>query len=185
MSLISLGYSDSQFAEVNYSGFYIGLQYGVLDFNYDNYNYAGYGNKFDESLHFTMQSYLGYNFLKYWSLELGYQYYGNPCFENKTEKQYMLQQGGHLVGKVNLLLANNFSIYAKSGVGLVFRSSLESRDGKFSSQSPDCHLVPIVGGGVCYWVSKELGFDLSFASTWKVNDLPSMQTYAVGFIYRF
>ncbi len=175
----------SELAEKDYAGYYLGLQYGLLDFNYAHSDYTRDVNRVNKALRFTVQGYLGYSFSKYWSLEISYQYYGHPRFESGVEKQYLLQQGGHLVAKLNIPLANNFSTYLKGGAELVFRSALESRNGKFTEHAADCHLVPVVSGGICYWVSKELGFDFSVTSSWKVSDLPAMQTYAVGFIYRF
>lgn len=166
-------------------GFYFGGQAGISNLHYSGSSYTLPNSGYDNSYKFAARGYVGYGFNQFISAELGYDYFGRPKFKNVDgNTQDILQHGLDLVAKATLPLDYGFGFYAKGGFAWVFRSALNGNSGTFASKDSNNTITPLGGIGVNYWFSPNMAIDLAWTKTMTVSDLPTMDIFTLGFVYK-
>ena len=167
-------------------GIYFGGQFGAANLHYSS-KYTGSRNSYDDKYKFAARGYAGYSFNPFISLELGYDYYGYPKFKDDQtgNTQNFLQQGVDLMAKANLPLDYGFGVYVKGGLAWVFRGALNSNAGTFGAgKDANNTFTPVGALGVNYWFAPNIALDLCWTKTMTVSDLPTIDLFTAGFIYK-
>lgn len=169
------------------AGIFFGGQIGTTNMHYSPS--TGYllpsDNTYDTSYKLAARGYLGYAFSQFISLELGYSYYGRPKFKHSGgNTQEITQQGMDLMVKANLPLDYGFGFYLKGGMAWVHRSALHSNAGTFASKVDNDKFPPIGALGINYWFAPNIALDLCWTKTMTVSDLPTIDLWTLGFIYK-
>lgn len=166
-------------------GFYFGGQIGTSNMHYSGSSYTTASSSYEDGWQFAFRGYIGHAFSEFLSAELGYDYYGKPKFKNTDgNTQDILQHGFDLVAKATLPLDYGFGFYAKGGLAWVLRSKLNSNNNSFADKSSNNTFTPVIGLGFNYWFAPNMAFDFSWTKTLTVSDLPTIDLYTVGFVYR-
>lgn len=176
--------SDPIIEPATNAGIYFGAQFGMSRMHYGS-QYMIPGNTVDDRK-FAARGFLGYAFSQFISMELGYDYYGRPKFTYTPDgnTQDILQQGVDLVAKASLPLDYGFGFYIKGGLALVHRSALHANNNHFFEKSANNTIAPVGSLGINYWFAPHIALDLSWTKTMTISDLPTIDFFALGFIYR-
>ncbi|MCL5261455.1 MAG: outer membrane beta-barrel protein [Gammaproteobacteria bacterium] len=202
ISVVALGLSSPVFAEddaaadvnnvnnnndfnAEASSVYFGAQAGLADMHYGDNSYTLQRDTADSNK-FAARGYLGYAFTPFLGLELGYGYYGRPELKDNVtgNTQDFVQQGIDLQGRITLPLDYGFAIYVKAGPQWIHRSGVGSRGGCFVDKDPNGKVTGVGGLGIAYYFAPNIGLDVSWAHSLSVGDLPKMDFYALGLIYK-
>lgn len=167
------------------SGIYLGGQFGLTNLHYSGSKYTKFDSSYDNAYKLAGRAYVGYAFSQFISAELGYDYYGRPKFKHTSgNTQDILQQGLDLVAKANLPLDYGFGVYIKGGLAWVYRSTLNGNAGSFVDKPSNNKITPVGAVGINYWFAPNIALDLCFTKTMTVSDLPTMDLFTVGIIYK-
>ncbi len=166
------------------AGIYFGAQLGMSNMHYGSNPYTIATNSVDNRK-FAGRGYLGYAFSQYISTELGYDYYGYPNFKAADgNTQNILQHGMDLVGKASLPLDYGFGLYVKGGLAWVHRAALHANNNHFAEKDANSKIAPVGGLGINYWFAPNIALDLSWTKTMTVGDLPTIDFFALGLVYK-
>lgn len=166
-------------------GIYFGAQAGIANLHYSGSKYTTSKSSYDAGFNFAARGYLGYAFNPYISAELGYDYYGRPKFNSSDgNTQNILQHGMDLMGKATLPLDYGFGLYIKGGLAWVYRSALHANNNHFAEKDSNNKFAPIGAVGVNYWFAPNIALDLSWIKTMTISDLPTVDLFTLGFIYK-
>jgi len=66
----------------------------------------------------------------------------------------------------------------------VFRSALNRNGGQFADEPANNKFTPVGGLGINYWFAPHIALDLSWTKTMTVSNLPTIDFYALGIIYK-
>lgn len=167
-------------------GIYFGGQAGIANLHYGGSKYTTANSSYDSGYNFAARGYLGYAFNPYISAELGYDYYGRPKFKSYDRNtQNILQHGMDLMAKATLLLDYGFGLYIKGGLAWVHRSALHATGtGQFAEKESNNKIIPIGALGIHYWFAPNIALDLGWTKTITVGDLPTIDLFTLGFIYK-
>ena len=177
---------DGLLAEPSNSGIYFGGQLGTSKLHYDGSSYTNSKSHYDRHRLLAGRVFVGYAFSQFIAAELGYDYYGYPKFKHNDNNntQDLLQHGLDLVAKANLPLNYGFSFYAKAGLTLIHRGTLNNNSGTFEQKNSNNKVTPVGALGVSYQFAPNIAMDLSWTKTMHISDLPSTDLFGVGFTYK-
>lgn len=192
ISMLTFGFATASFA-ANESfntntGFYVGGQAGFANMHYTGSSYTlPFSLNSVDNVQFATRIYGGYSFLDWLAVELGYDYFGYPkfIFTPTGNDQDFLQQGIDLVGKASVPLNYGFGLYFKAGAVGVHRGALHQRDGEFVDKEANSRISPLAGIGATYAFTNNMAVDISWSRSLSVSDLPKIDLFGVGIIYKF
>ena len=165
------------------AGIYFGGQAGMSNMHYGS-QYTIPGNTVDNSK-LAARGFFGYAFSQFIATELGYDYYGYPNFKAADgNTQNILEQGFDLVAKASLPLDYGFGFYIKGGLAWVHRSALHNNNNHFAEKDADGKVVPVGAIGVNYWFAPNIALDLGWTKTMTIGDLPTIDLFSLGIIYK-
>lgn len=165
---------------------YIGAQGLFTDMNYDGSSYTLPRNSISSDNKWGFRGYAGYAFSEFLALELGYDYFGHPSIEDKitANVQDFTQQGMDLVAKAMLPLDYGFGVFIKGGGLWVHRSAIANRGGCFVDKDSSDKFTGIAGLGVSYNFAPNIGMDFGYSQTLSAGDLPKMNIFSLGLMYK-
>jgi len=151
-------------------GIYLGLQggYGLSGWK----RVEGDAAKVSADGGLSGRAFVGYDFTKYWAMELGYTYFG-PKTKVKDASGTVLSQirteAWDLVGKGKIPVVDSFDIYGKLGVGYLMSKGIQKASTTFSSDTvyvgekdKQNNIAGVVGVGAEYYFMPNLWMDLSW-----------------------
>ena len=176
-------FSGTVFADQSFHGPYIGAQAGYID---NNNTHAGHDTWADAFLPFlsdaAYRAYFGYRFNDYFALEGGYTSITDGKdtggLSNKDDRYRIY--GYDLVGKAIVPLALGFNVYIKAGGQYVRQNIVNSTSGQIIYQSKVNKLLPTVGIGGGWNMTKFLALDLSYTYTYGIGEIKSIEFAALG-----
>ena len=177
---------DGLMVEPSNSGIYFGSQLGMSKLHYDGSIYTASDSKYDNQSLLAGRIFAGYAFSQFIATELGYDYYGYPKLINTDDgnTQNFLQHGLDFVAKANLPLNYGFNFYAKAGLALIHRGTLNNNNETFVQKDRNNRITPVGALGVSYQFAPNIAIDLSWTKTMSVSDLPTTDIIGLGFIYK-
>jgi len=188
-------------------GIYLGLQggYGLSGWKRAD----GSDLKVSDDASLTGRVFIGYDFTKYWAMELGYAYFGSKTKIRDTSNTLASEittQAFDLVGKGKVPVVDNFDIYGKFGIGYLMSKGIQKAQGTFSDgtyylgeKDKQNNVAGVVGVGAEYYFMPNLWMDLSwtrymtnakFGTTQGSTNYfgkyqPDADFYALGVAYKF
>lgn len=169
----------------NSGSIYFGGQLGTTNMHYTGSSYLLPSNSYDNKNKFAARGYVGYAFSQFISAEFGYDYFGYPKFQDVSgNNQDILQHGADLMVKATLPLDYGFGVYGKAGLAWVYRSALNPNGTTFADKGANNKFTPIGALGVQYWFAPSMALDLAWTKTMSVSDLPTIDLFTVGLIYK-
>jgi opacity protein-like surface antigen len=180
------GGSDVASSALYNPGIYFGAQFGTANMRYSgNLQYTTPTSVYDDKYQMAARGCFGYAFSQFISVELGYDYYGQPKFWNTDgNNQSIMQHGMDLMAKASLPLDYGFGIYIKGGMAWVYRSALRDNKGSFASRESNNKFPPIGALGINYWFAPNIALDFCWTKTMHLDNLPTVDLFTAGIIYR-
>jgi OOP family OmpA-OmpF porin len=189
-AIASVGLSASAFA-VTDNGLYAGLQLGqsrVVDIP----NTLPWAGADVDKNNFAGRVYLGYQFNKYISTELGYEDLGtvdiNHILHTPGMNSSIKQQAGDLIAKASLPIGDHFNVFALGGGAYADFSQDNNNLANYSNvgnKGEVSGIRPTYGVGASYDVNRKLSLDLSWRQIYGGSDVQSVNFTGVGLAYHF
>jgi OOP family OmpA-OmpF porin len=178
-AIASVGLSASAFA-VTDNGLYTGLQLGrshVTDISVPHTD--------TDPNSFAGRAYLGYQFNKYISTELGYTYLGTVHWNNIDGVHgwdaKATQQSGDLIAKASLPIGDHFNLFALGGGAYITSHQSSS----ITTDFDDSEFRPTYGVGASYDINSKVSLDLSWRQINGGSDDPNFNFASLGVAYHF
>ena len=167
------------------SGIVIGIGGGYANTHWDNIEIPGFSSV--SSGGFAGQVYLGYDFSRYFGLQLGYVYLptAKDNFDLKATNYAV-----DLLAKLSVPVSGGFSIHALAG-GSYLRSNVDADFAGYLADNSRSHVGPAFGVGASYEFIPNLaiGVDwMRFSGQGKISDSsyqPSPDAVFVNLSYKF
>jgi OOP family OmpA-OmpF porin len=183
----SLTLSASAFALTD-NGLYSGVQLGRSHTS----DLGNYPNTDIDQNSFAGRAYLGYQFNKYISTELGYSYLGTVNFNNlygiHGADGKLTQQSGDLIAKASLPLGNHFNLFALGGGAYLYGHSTVNSTASSAhiTTGDDVSIVrPTYGVGASYDINNKVSLDLSWRQINGGSSYQNVNFAGLGVAYHF
>lgn len=194
LALMASGVSYAYTSDKNENGFYAGVQLGYADMHYDSdwLTQDSYFTSVDsvDSKGMAGRIHIGYDFNKYFALEMGYLILPKVKFNNinnlKIDESFT-QNILDFFAKGTLSLNYGFDLYAKAGLAGVRRGDIEVSSGGTTLKSDDTNnkTVGAFGIGADYRITDHIFVDAGYTRYLGTGDLKPTDFVALGIAYRF
>lgn len=174
-------------------GFYLGLQLGYANMNYDKSWFrseSGYTPDSVNSDGVAGRFNVGFQFNAYFATEFGFLVLPDIKFnhlEGTDVNAQFSEFAGDILVKGMLPLKYGFGLFVKGGVGYVSRDDYEESVNNITVKSDhtDDNTVPVVGGGVSYAFGQHFSIDASYLRYFESGDLKPIDFGSIGIQFLF
>lgn len=126
---------------------------------------------------------IGYAWNNYFALQGGWLFMNEVRYKNinGTSDRNLEQEVGDLTGKISLPI-EYVGLYIKPGLGYLHLKEFRVGTSKVHS---DSEIVPLVGGGIDFYLTQNVTINTEFDHYFTVNDFKAIDYYGVGATYQF